>query len=438
MTLRILVSVGLCLLMLPGSAAQPRPHVVLISLDGLMPSVYTEPGPAKIPHLRALAASGAWASGVRGVVPTVTYPSHTTLITGVTPAVHGILDNAIVDPEGRSQSGWYWYAEAIKVRTLVEAVRERGPVGSVGWPVTVGLRADYNVPEFWRSDHIETLSLIKALSRPDSLLDDVARARGGALGWPQTDRDRTDIALHILRQGPALLLLHLLDLDWAQHDHGPGTRPALEALERVDGYVGDILRVLDETGERGRTVVAVASDHGFRSLTTQVQPNARFREEGLLQVDAHGRITSWDAYFHSSGGAGFIYLSPPDDDALSARVEKILEAMKAVPANGIEVLWKRPDLKRLGAHPDAAFGIGLADGFYSSIDNDVLLKPSRMKGGHGFDPANPELLASLIINGPGVPTRGDLGIIRMTQVAPTLARLLGVTLSEQADRSIWN
>jgi predicted AlkP superfamily pyrophosphatase or phosphodiesterase len=438
MNLRILVPVGLSVL-LAGSAAQaPPPRVVLISIDGLLPSAYTEPGPAKIPHLRALAASGAWASGVRGVVPTVTYPSHTTLITGVTPAVHGILDNTIVDPEGRSQSAWYWYAEAIKVRTLVGAVRERGgPVGSIGWPVTVGLRADYNVPEFWRSDHIETLSLIKALSRPDGLLDDVAKGRGRALGWPQTDRDRTDIAVHVLRQRPALLLLHLLDLDWAQHDHGPGTPQALEALERVDGYVGDVLRVLDETGERARTVVAVVSDHGFRSLTTQLQPNTRFREEGLIRVDAGGRITSWDAYFHSSGGAGFVYLSRPDDDALRARVQKLLEGIQADPANGIEVLWTRADLTRLGAHPDAAFGIGLADGFYSSIDHDVLRKPSRMKGGHGFDPANPELLASFIISGPGIPARGDLGLIRMTQIAPTLARLLGVRLSEHADESLW-
>jgi predicted AlkP superfamily pyrophosphatase or phosphodiesterase len=436
MRVRGLFLLPLLLGLLAATAAQDPPRVVFISIDGLMPSAYTEPGPAKIPHLRALAASGAWASGVRGVVPTVTYPSHTTLITGVTPAVHGILDNAIVDPEGRSQSAWYWYADQVRVRTLAEAARERGAVGSVGWPATVGLRVDYNVPEFWRSDHIETLSLIKALSRPDGLLDDVAKARGRAPGWPQTDRDRTDIAVHILGKRPVLLMLHLLDVDFAQHDHGPGTPQALEALERVDGYVGELLGALDALGERERTVVAIASDHGFRPLSTELQPNARFREEGLLRVEG-GRITSWDAYFHSSGGAGFVYLSRTEDDELRARVQRMLEGMKADPANGIEVLWTREDLARLGAHPDAAFGIGLAHGFYSSIDHDLLLKPARKKGGHGFDPSNPELLASLILNGPGVKARGDIGIVRMTQIAPTLARLLGVRLSDQADSPLW-
>src|SRR5688572_2889357 len=74
-------------------------HVLIISIDGLKPATYTSPGPAKIPTLRKLAQEGAWADGVIGVLPTVTYPSHTTMITGVLPSVHGIPNNLIFDPE---------------------------------------------------------------------------------------------------------------------------------------------------------------------------------------------------------------------------------------------------------------------------------------------------------------------------------------------------
>ena len=89
---------------------------------------------------------GAWAR-VTGVLPTVTYPSHTTLITGVLPAVHGILDNRIFDPEGLSQQAWYWYASAIKVPTLPGAVKARGlTAAGVSWPASVGMELDYNVP----------------------------------------------------------------------------------------------------------------------------------------------------------------------------------------------------------------------------------------------------------------------------------------------------
>ena len=63
-----------------------------------------------IPYLRTLVRDGAYAEGVVGVWPTVTYPSHTTLLTGVSPAEHGIYNNQEFDP-GRNFSGaWYWYA----------------------------------------------------------------------------------------------------------------------------------------------------------------------------------------------------------------------------------------------------------------------------------------------------------------------------------------
>jgi predicted AlkP superfamily pyrophosphatase or phosphodiesterase len=67
----------------------------------------------KIPHLRALLARGAHATGVIGVVPTVTYPSHTTLVTGAAPARHGIYSNNSFDPFNRNQGGWYWFASDI-------------------------------------------------------------------------------------------------------------------------------------------------------------------------------------------------------------------------------------------------------------------------------------------------------------------------------------
>src|SRR6188508_2856661 len=88
----------------------PARHVVMITIDGLKPATYTAPGPSKVPTLRRLAQEGTFADGVIGVTPTVTYPSHTTMITGVMPAEHGIVDNRILDPENRSNGAWYWYA----------------------------------------------------------------------------------------------------------------------------------------------------------------------------------------------------------------------------------------------------------------------------------------------------------------------------------------
>ena len=94
---------GICLISFPlGILGQGKTQVplVLISLDGLKPDYVLEADKhqLKIPNLRRLLSEGAHATGVRGVLPTVTYPSHTTIVTGVSPARHGIFANKPFDP----------------------------------------------------------------------------------------------------------------------------------------------------------------------------------------------------------------------------------------------------------------------------------------------------------------------------------------------------
>src|SRR5262245_14387024 len=74
--------------------------VLLISLDGMRPDYVThaDEHKLKIPTLRRFMREGAYAEGVIGVAPTMTYPSHTTLVTGVSPAEHGIATNGPFDP----------------------------------------------------------------------------------------------------------------------------------------------------------------------------------------------------------------------------------------------------------------------------------------------------------------------------------------------------
>src|SRR5688572_23941904 len=176
---RVLACVALAVALLAGvvSCAQPHhPRLLLISIDGLMPSSYLAPeSPATT--LRKLAAGGARATGVTGVWPTNTRPSHTTLITGVPPAVHGIVDNNPLDPEGRINPAFNWFARDIKVPTLVGAVRAAGRSAAVVmWPVSIGADADVLVPSFeWQ--HPRDRHLLRALSTP-RLLEDFERAAG--------------------------------------------------------------------------------------------------------------------------------------------------------------------------------------------------------------------------------------------------------------------
>ena len=259
-------------------------------------------------------------------------------------------------------------------------------------------------------------------------------AEGKPIGFPIRDQDRTSIAAHILKaHRPNLTLLHIFESDSAQHQSGPGSPEALKALAGADREVARILEVLDQTGMRAKTNVVIVSDHGFLPLGKQLQPNAVFKNEGWIKVDARGRITSWEVYYLSSGGSGFVFLKNPDDAALRDRVAAALAKIAADPANGVEAVLNKEQLTALGADPRASFAIDMKANFYSGGAHDVLLTNSGSKGGHGFMPTRPELHASLIMAGPNVPKAGDLGVVRMTQIAPTIASWFGVGLSPKAD-----
>lgn len=435
---RALLFLTLALMSAAVLAVEPARHVVLISIDGMRPASYLTDGPAQIPTLRALKARGAWARGVIGVLPSVTYPSHTTMITGVPPAVHGIDHNSFVDPEGRSAGAWLWYARDIRVPTLPGILRASGrTTAGVSWPVTVGMDLDYNVPEHFRSRHPEALSLLRALSTP-RIIDGYEASLPSGIPWPPSDAERAGMAAWILRTyKPHFTMLHIFDNDTASHNHGPDSPEALAALETSDTHVKLVLDAVAEAGLTDRTDLVIVSDHGFVPVTTAVQPNFAFKQAGLLQAAEGGGITSWEAYLKSAGGAGFVYLKRPDDAALASRVRLVLDAIVADPANGVDRLWTREDLAAAGAGPRAAFALTMKSGFYTGGGHAALRQPTRGKGGHGFDPRMPALHASLVMAGPGVSRTGDLGVVRMTQIGPTIARWFGVRLAAEADAPLW-
>jgi predicted AlkP superfamily pyrophosphatase or phosphodiesterase len=419
------------------TGAHAPTRVVMISIDGLRPQLLAESTPLKLPTLRRLMRQGAWAR-VTGVLPTVTYPSHTTLITGVLPAVHGVLDNRIVDPENASNQAWFWYSSAIKVTTLPGAVRARGlSAAAVSWPVTVGMALDYSGPEILRSHHRENLDLMAALSTPPRILESYGNFTGKPLQWPQTDADRAGLAAWLVRTfHPNLLLLHIFDSDSDAHTYGPDAPEALAAIERADVEVGRVLDAVGQAGLADQTDVVIVSDHGFLPLQKQLQPNFLFKREGLVSLNERGQVSSWEAFFHSAGGSGFVYLKRPDDGALVTRVRGLLDQLAADPANGIEKVWSQTELRQAGAHPEASFGVTMKPGFYTGGANSALLVNASNKGGHGFDPARPELKATLVMAGPDVPEAGDLGLVPMTRIAPTIARWFEVQLSPEADRPL--
>ena len=431
MVKRALVLAWLALCLLAAAAAAPAPIVLMISIDGLRPDYVTaaDKHGLRIPALRRFVAEGAYAEGVEGVIPTVTYASHTTLITGVWPAKHGVFANLTFDPLRRNQSGWYWYAEDIRVPTLWDAAARAGwTTASMQWPATVGARVTWNIPEYWRSGAEDDAKLLRAVSTPGLLAE--LEAELGA--YPrkleiEADEARGRFAVRLVeKKRPGLLTLHLIALDHAQHATRPFSAETFAVLERLDAVVGR----LRDTAERlapGRALVAIVSDHGFAQIDHSLNLFVAFREAGLLTVE-RGRITDWKAIPWTAGGSAAIILKDTADAATLAKVREVLDRLAANPAHGIDRVLDGAALHARGGFPAASFLVGLKPGWQtvSSLTGAVL---STGKGGnHGHLPDVPDLRASFFLVGPGVPAGRALGLIDMRDVAPTLARRAGLSL----------
>ncbi len=406
----------------PVHAADGATAVLLVSIDGMRPEYVLKADQygLKIPHLKRILREGAHASGVRGVLPTVTYPSHTTILTGVWPSKHGIYSNVAFDPQKLNAQGWLWYSEDIKVPTLWEAAAKAGyGVGSVSWPVSVGAKGvSYLIPEYWRAPKSdEDVKLIRALSSPGLVaeiqktaglyIDDLDQAEAG-------DRQRTRYAVAILRtKRPQFMTVHLAALDHLEHADGPFSPSTLRTMEQADGELGELEDAMSAVS--ASPVICVVSDHGFARTDHSFNLVGALNDSGL------------PAAAHPDGGSASIVMNDPRDDAARRKVSELLHRLADDPGNGIERILNADDIAQMGGWTRAAFWVDMKTN-YSVVASGPANTARKVGGTHGFLPTHKDLLASFFIAGPGVAAARDLGEIDMRSVAPTLAKVMGVEL----------
>ncbi len=430
--------------------------VVMISIDGMKPEYVTQADAhgLKVPYLRSLMRDGTYASGVTGVWPTLTYPSHTTLVTGVPPAEHGILSNTLFDPDRSLDGAWYWYTPQIHVPTLWQAAHASGlRTASVGWPVTIGARGiDFLIPEYWRGGAPgETMGstdryLISALSRPDGMFDEMQQRLGPYMKGNETtvegDEIKTRFSIDILRaHKPAFMTIHLSSLDETEHETGPFSPAANKNIEAIDGMVARIAAAAHETDPA--TVVLIVSDHGFVKLTHHINLRIPFLKSGLIQMSNEANpddrsIVGWRAMPWFSAGMAAIMLHDPNDQQAAKQAGDLLHKLAANPANGIAEVLDRGEIRKRGGFPEAAFVVAFKSGYYAGDEEsgDLVTPIHESKGGHGFSPEQPEMHSSFFMVGPGIAAHRDLGQIDMLQIAPTVAAILNIPLPTAKAKSL--
>jgi len=427
--------------------AQAAP-VLMISIDGLKPEYVTQADAhgMKLPFLRSMMVDGAYAEGIVGIWPTITYPSHTTLITGVRPAEHGISNNLEYDPFQRFSGAWNWYANQIRVPTLWKAAHRAGlKTASVGWPVSVGATdVDWLIPEYWRSADPSAAAnpddrrLLAALARPDTLIQELEPAAGPYMMGNDTstggDEIKTRYAIEILRRHkPGFMTLHLSSLDDSQHAHGPFSAEASQTLEAIDGMVARLAAA--EKAIDPSAVLVVVSDHGFMNISHFVNLAVPFIEAGLIEGGLNPTtkmpvVKGWKAEPWMAGGMAAVILKDPSDEKVAAQVRTLLQKLVADPASGVAQMMEKPEMEKRGCFPEASFLVVFKPGYYagSGLSGALVTEIPGKRGSHGFSPEYPEMRSSFFAVGAGVAPHRALGVADMRQIAPTVAGLLGVPM----------
>jgi predicted AlkP superfamily pyrophosphatase or phosphodiesterase len=414
------------------------PAVLLISVDGLGASIVADPT-LDLPAIRGLIGRGAVAAGLRPVFPSVTWPCHSTLITGATPARHGVLGNHVLDRASGVIVSHYGDRtdRPIQVETLCHRAVAAGlTAAALCWPKTRGMAClTDSIPEFYDQDLFERHASpglwaeLGAAGLPTHRYGEWSRHH--ALG-PLQDWLSATAATHVLaRRPPDLLLVHFLLVDSFQHDFGVNSPEARWAAQYIDGLIGRLLTSLEETGRLGSTTVVVLGDHGLVPVERVALPNASLAADGLVRLDRRGTIIGHEVRTVGNGGAAHVYVARGPSRRLL--VERMREHLAGVP--GVEAVLGPEEYPVLGL-PDPEEDPTQGDlmltaspgwHFADHAAEELVTGPGH-QATHGHLPEDPRLLAAFVAAGPGVAEGARLGQLDALDVAPTLATLLGVTL----------
>jgi predicted AlkP superfamily pyrophosphatase or phosphodiesterase len=414
--------------------------VVMISVDGLA-AYYIDDPKAQMPNIRALADAGARAASMKASTPTVTWPNHTTLVTGDNPARHGVVGNnyfdrvtlknvvLISDPNFDKD-------QIVKVPTIYDLAKQAGlRTAGIRWPATRNAKTlDWTFPDVASNDllHQTTTPALLAETQQAGIWEDGKSQGNGDKVQIVSDVMCTKIFNYVLHNHrPQFALLHLIEVDHTEHMSGPKSPQAYDAVKTADAQVGEVWQELQKDFP-GKATLLVVSDHGFSPTLHVLTPNEVLRDAGLVEVKGI-RVVAGSVRIITQGGAALVYVL--DEANRSSIIDKVTKAFTG--AVGVEKIIGPNELKDCGVadpsvDPHAPDMILLADEGYAFGDTaggalPASAKPEH-KGSHGHDADLPDLHATFVAWGLGIKTGARLGEIQNIDVAPTLAKLLGISM----------
>jgi len=377
---------------------------------------------------------------MKASTPTVTWVNHTTLVTGVNPAKHGVLGNNYLDRTTRKKvtlisDPVYDKDEIVKVPTIYDLAKEAGmKTAGIRWPATRNAKTlDWMVPDVLTNDLLRRFTTPSLLAECEKAGIDLFAGEEGANAAPApTDANGTrafNLVLHAHR--PRLALLHVIDVDHIEHLDGPKSPAAYAAVKAADNQVREVWEEL-QRDYPSKATLFVVSDHGFSAIEHSLLANVILRKAGLVEV-VDKRTTKGAVQLVVQGGSAFVYVM--DKAHRAETMERVRKAFAGV--DGMLKVVGSDEFRQYGVAdpkddpraPDMILFCQEGWNFGDTAAGELAFihKPER-KGSHGHDADIPNLQATFVAWGAGIKPGAKLGKISNLDVAPTVAQLLGLKI----------
>ena len=396
-------------------------------------------------NFKYLIDNGSLITNVESIYPTLTYPAHATIMTGMYPKNHGIINNTL-NKFSDSNPNWYWYRKYIKSNTLYDLASENGlTTAALLWPVSGRSSINYNLTEIFAPKPWQNQLVMSALSGSIKFQLDLNKRFGHlrkGLSQPALDNFVHESAKYtITKYKPNLLLIHYTDVDTNRHHYGYDSKEANEALLRHNERLGEIIQALKEANIFEESTIVTLGDHSALDCNYMIRLNSLFRQAGLLKVNKKGVIKSYKAVAKSCDGSSYVYLKDKTDMETYKKVKELLENLKNNDDSPIEFILNSTEAEKEGADPNCSFMIEANKNFYfvnealgNIIDkveeNEVGKISHRTKATHGYHPSKPNYNTFFIACGKGIKKGVSIDEGKLINHGPTLAKILGINLGK--------
>ena len=358
------------------------------------------------------------------VNPTVTWPNHTAIVTGVDASRHGLLVNGAITRTGAwppvKVEPWIPKEKMVKVPTVYDSAHAAGlTTAQVDW---VAIKSAPTIT--WEFPEVpSTEGAIEREMMARHAIDAESIQEFRKTNILRRDQIWTDAGVHILREHkPNLLLFHLLSLDSTHHTYGPRSLAGLDAMAFLDSCVARLLDALRSAGLMERASVIIVSDHGFKQVKKQIHVNV-----ALAGMHLEDKV-----YALNEGGLALLYIDAKGAEETTAALRKQMMSVEGIaevagPERyaelGLPDPARDPQMGGLVLVPKS--GYAFSDGRGGAVSSTV----ASTSGAHGYVNTDPEIDAIFLAAGSGIRRGVVLDRVRNVDVAPTIAALLGVKMT---------